>query len=147
MYEESFKSPLLIRYPNKIKPGRVDDKFVMNLDFAPTFLDYAGIEIPEDVQGKSLRTIFEEKDEAWRQSIYYHYYAYPAWHDVPKQDGIRNKQFKLIHYYEIGVWELFDLENDPNEMKNVFEDAEYAKIRLDMEKKYYDIREEYKVED
>ena len=147
MYEESFKSPLLIRYPKKIKAGRVDDKFVMNLDFAPTFLDYAGIEIPGDVQGRSLRPIFEEKDEPWRQSMYYHYYAYPAWHDVPKQDGIRNKQFKLIHYYEIGVWELFDLENDPHELKNVYEDGEYAKVRLDMEKKYYDIREEYKVED
>jgi len=66
---------------------------------------------------------------------------------VPKHDGIRNKQFKLIHYYEIDVWEMFDLENDPNEMNNVFEDGEYAKIRLNMEKKYYDIREEYKVED
>jgi arylsulfatase A-like enzyme len=147
MYEESFKSPLLIRYPKKIKPGRVDDKFVMNLDFAPTFLDYAGVEIPEDVQGMSLKSIFEEKDEPWRQSMYYHFYAYPAWHDVPKHDGIRNKQFKLIHYYEIGIWELFDLENDPNEMNNVYEDGEYARVRHSMEIKYYDIREEFKVED
>jgi len=147
MYEESFKSPLVIRYPQKIKKGRVEDKFVMNLDFAPTFLDYAGIEVPEDVQGMSLRPIFEEKDEPWRQSMYYHYYAYPAWHDVPKHDGIRNKQFKLIHYYEIGVWELFDLEADPHELNNVFEDGEYSRIRNDLEIRYWDLREELKVED
>jgi arylsulfatase A-like enzyme len=147
MYEESFKSPLLIRYPKKIKRGRVDDKFVMNLDFAPTFLDYAGIEVPKEIQGRSLRSIFEEKDEPWRQSMYYHYYAFPAWHDVPKHDGIRNKQFKLIHYYEIGVWELFDLENDPHELRNVYDDDEYSRVRNDLEIKYYDIREELKVED
>jgi len=147
MYEESFSMPLLIRYPKKIKPGRVDDKFVMNLDFAPTFLDYAGVDIPEDVQGKSLRSIFEEKDEPWRESMYYHYYAFPAWHDVPKHDGIRNRQFKLIHYYEIGVWELFDLENDPHELNNVYEDGEYSRIRNDMEIRYWDLREELKVED
>jgi arylsulfatase A-like enzyme len=147
MYEESFKSPLLIRYPKKIKKARVEDKFVMNLDFAPTFLDYAGVEIPEDIQGKSLKTIFEEKDEAWRESIYYHYYAYPAWHDVPKHDGIRNKQYKIIHYYDIGIWELFDLDNDPNELKNVYEETEYSKIRTDMTVKYYDMREELLVND
>ncbi len=142
MYEESFKSPLLIRYPKKIKGARVEDKFVMNLDFAPTFLDYAGVEIPEDVQGSSLRSIFEEKDENWRQSVYYHYYAYPAWHDVPKHDGIRNKKYKLIHYYEINVWELFDLENDPHELNNVYDDDEYAHVKHDMTIKYYDKRKE-----
>jgi arylsulfatase A-like enzyme len=147
MYEESFCTPLLIRYPKEIKHHRTEDRFVMNLDYAPTFLDYAGVEIPEDVQGVSLRPIFENKNEPWRESIYYHYYAYPAWHDVPKHDGVRNKNYKLIHYYEIGVWELFDLEKDPHELKNVYDDPEYARIRNDMEIKYHDIREQYKVED
>lgn len=147
MYEESFKSPLLIRYPQKIKAGRVNDEFVMNLDFAPTFLDYAGVEIPEDIQGRSLRSIFEEKDEDWREDIYYHYYAYPAWHDVPKQDGIRNKRYKIIHYYEIGIWELFDLEKDPYELNNVYEDEKYAKIRVEMTQKYQAKREELLVND
>ncbi len=148
MYEESFSMPLLIRYPKGIKSGTVNNDFVMNLDFAPTFLDYAGVDIPEDIQGKSLRDLFENKeDEEWRESIYYHFYAYPAWHDVPKHDGVRNKQFKLIHYYDIGVWELFDLERDPNELNNVYEDGEYGRVRHSMEIKYYDIREEFKVED
>ena len=146
MYEESFKTPLLIRYPKKIKAGRVDDKFVMNLDFAPTFLDYAGITIPDEVQGHSLKSIFEEKKEPWRETMYYHYYAYPAWHDVPKHDGIRNEQYKLIHYYEIGVWELFDLENDPHELKNVYDDGEYARVRQNLEIKYWDTRDELKVD-
>ena len=147
MYEESFKSPLLIRFPKKIKGSRVEDKFVMNLDFAPTFLDYAGVDIPDDIQGSSMRSIFEQDDETWRESIYYHYYAYPAWHDVPKHDGIRNKNFKLIHYYEIGIWELFDLENDPHELKNVYDDGEYAKIRHNMENEYLSIRNKYKVDE
>lgn len=148
MYEESFTMPLIIRYPKKIKPGTVSDAFVMNLDFAPTFLDYAGIAIPADIQGESMRPVLEASDGAnWRTSVYYHYYEYPAWHDVHKHDGVRNKNYKLIHFYDIGVWELFDLNKDPHELNNVYEDSAYREVRQEMLTEYRNAREKYKVED
>jgi arylsulfatase A-like enzyme len=147
MYEESFTMPLIIRYPKKIKPGLVSSEFVMNLDFAPTFLDYAGVEIPEDIQGESMRAVLENPDKApWRESVYYHYYEYPAWHDVHKHDGVRNKNYKLIHFYDIGVWELFDLNKDPQELKNVYDDPDYSDILAEMKKEYEKLRKKYQVE-
>jgi len=112
MYEESLGIPLLVRYPQEIKPGSTADEMVMNLDFCPTILDYAGVDIPEAVQGKSLRPILKgETPGQWREEIYYHYYEYPhGWHDVKKHYGIRTKTHKLIQFYgEIETRELFDL--------------------------------------
>ncbi len=148
MYEESFTMPLIIRYPKKIKPGLVSSEFVMNLDFAPTFLDYAGVSIPEEIQGESMRGILEgREDGSWRESVYYHYYEYPAWHDVHKHDGVRNRDYKLIHFYDIGVWELFDLKKDPHELNNVYEDENYSVIRSEMKAEYEKLRKKYAVED
>jgi uncharacterized sulfatase len=147
MYEESLKIPLLIRYPKEISNGGVSDKMVLNLDFAPTFLDYAGIEIPEDMQGKSMRKILKgRKAKRWRDAVYYHYYEYPrGGHDVKRHYGIRTPDFKLIHYYyDIDEWELFDLKNDPHEMNNLYNNPAYQKEVVRLKEKLTELREKYK---
>src|SRR3546814_323217 len=144
MYEESLRTPLLIRYPKEIRADTKTDALVQNLDFAPTFLDYAGVKIPTDMQGDSFRELVSGKDPAWRDAIYYTYYEYPAVHMVKRHYGIRTKRYKLIHfYYDIDEWELYDLENDPQEMRNVYEDPTYRRIRKDMHKKLEKIRRKY----
>jgi arylsulfatase A-like enzyme len=130
MYEESLGTPLLIRHPRSIPAGSVVEKLVLNLDFAPTFLDYAGVDIPEAMQGASLRPLLEGNGQAsWRSSIYYHYYEYPhGWHNVMRHYGIRTDRHKLIHYYnDINAWELYDLHKDPGELQNLYDHPEYRK--------------------
>ncbi len=146
MYEESLGMPLLVRYPKEISPGTKSDELVMNLDFCPTILDYAGIKIPEDVQGESLRSLLQgETPDNWRQSIYYHYYEYPhGWHNVRKHYGIRTKKYKLIHYYDdIDAKELYDLEKDPHELSNIYDDSYFAKIQEELETKLVNLRKYY----
>jgi uncharacterized sulfatase len=128
MYEESLRMPLLVRYPKEIKPGSVNDDIVLNLDFGPTFLDFAGVAKPEDMQGRSIRRILRRKTpKDWRTSMYYHYYEYPAVHSVKRHYGVRTQRYKLIHFYnDIDEWELYDLKKDPREMKNVLDDPAYA---------------------
>jgi len=130
MYEESLRMPLLVRFPGRVKPGSVNKDIVQNLDFAPTFLDIAGVEIPSDMQGRSFRSILEGKTPAdWRQSIYYHYYEYPAVHSVKRHYGIRTQRYKLIHFYhDIDAWELYDMEKDPEELNNLYDDPAYAGV-------------------
>jgi arylsulfatase A-like enzyme len=145
MYEQSLRMPLLIRYPKEIKKA-VSEDMVMNIDFAPTFLDYAGIEIPKDIQGESMRDILAGKEDPnWREEVYYHYYEYPeGGHDVKRHYGIRTDRYKLIHfYYDIDEWELFDLEEDPNEMNNLFEHPEYQEVVKDMKQRLENIRVKY----
>lgn len=129
MYEESLGMPLIIRYPKEIKPGE-SDALVQNIDFAPTFLDYAGVDIPEDMQGRSLRPLLRSRTPGdWRDSIYYHYYEYPAVHQVKRHYGIRTERYKLIHFYhDIDAWELYDLESDPHELNNVIDRVEYSRV-------------------
>ncbi len=144
MYKESFRTPLLIRYPKEIKPGTKIDKLVQNLDFAPTFLDYAGIAVPEDMQGESFRNIVNGKTDQFRDFAYYTYYEYPAEHMVKRHYGVATNQYKLMHfYYDIDEWELYDLEKDPDEMKNVYDDPAYADVRQMMHKKLDDTRNFY----
>ena len=128
MYKESFKMPLLVRYPGNIKPDKVSDDLVQNLDFAPTFLDYAGVKTPGDMQGRSLRPIMESNTpNDWRKSVFYHYYEYPSWSMVKRHYGIRTMRYKLMHfYYDIDAWELYDLQKDPDELNNVYDDPAYA---------------------
>ncbi len=130
MYEESLRMPFLVRYPRQIKPGSVNDDIVLNLDFAPTFLDFAQAQIPTDMQGQSLRPLLKGvAPPDWRSSIYYHYYEYPAWHSVKRHYGIRTERYKLIHfYYDIDEWELYDLANDPDEFKNLYGDPAYTQV-------------------
>src|SRR5690606_4300224 len=127
------RTPLLIKYPREITPGTIVEEMVQNLDYAPTFLDFAGVDVPDDMQGESLRNLFNGKAKDWRNSIYYTYYAYPAVHMVKRHYGIRTERYKLIHfYYDIDEWELYDLEEDPMEMKNVYNDPQYNSVKEKM---------------
>ncbi len=145
MYEESFRTPLLIHWPGKTRSGSTCDKMVMNLDFAQTFLDIAGVESPSDMQGVSLKPLLEGKAPTdWRTSVYYHYYEFPGAHSVQKHYGVRTERYKLIHFYDIEEWELYDLEKDPQEMRSVYSDPEYAEVVVDMKRKLQELRENYK---
>ena len=144
MYEESFRTPILMRYPKEIKAGTSVDELVQNLDFAPALLDYAGLEIPDDMQGESFRKIVSGKSSEWRDAIYYTYYEYPSVHMVKRHYGIRTERYKLIHfYYDVDEWELYDLKTDPAEMNNVYEDEQYSSVRAEMHEKLAATREKY----
>ena len=148
MYEESFSTPLVMRFPKKIKPNTVCNELVMNLDLAPTFLNIAGIDIPGDMQGESLSPLFSNPNKQdWRDAIYYHYYADQSWHTVKRHEGVRTKTHKLINFYDIGTWELFDLENDPNELDNKSGVLEYGEIEEGLKIKLNVLREKYKLPD
>jgi len=144
MYEQSFRTPLLVRYPKEIKAGTKIDKLVQNLDLAPTFLDYAGIEIPEDMQGESFRKLVGGETDEWRDAVYYTYYEYPSVHMVKRHHGVATDRYKLIHfYYDIDEWELYDLEKDPHEMNSVYDDPEYAEVQEMMHAKLEELRQYY----
>ncbi len=144
MYKESLRTPLLIRYPKEIKPGTKIDKLIQNLDFAPTFLDYAGVKIPDEMQGESFRNLSAGKTSKFRDAIYYTYYEYPSIHMVKRHYGIATERYKLIHfYYDIDEWELYDLKTDPNEMHNVYGEPEYADIQNTLHEQLADLRKKY----
>ncbi|KOH42811.1 hypothetical protein NC99_43680 [Sunxiuqinia dokdonensis] len=144
MYEESFRTPLLIRYPKEIGAGSSFDQLVQNLDFAPTFLDYAGIEIPEAMQGESFRKLLNGQSGEWRDAVYYTYYEYPSIHMVKRHYGVATDRYKLMHfYYDIDEWELYDLEKDPHEMTNVYGDPDYAEVQEMMHGRLVELREKY----
>ncbi|MDG5491332.1 sulfatase [Psychroserpens sp. SPM9] len=150
MYEESLAMPLLVKYPKAIKPGTVIDGLTQNLDFAETFLDYAGIEIPVDMQGKSLRPLLENtmNHDDFRDAVYYHYYDYPAFHMVKKHYGIRTKRYKLMHFYDdIDTWELYDLEEDPKEINNQINNPDYDIIEAELRTQLTALQKQYKVTD
>ncbi|MCF3109757.1 sulfatase [Niabella sp. CC-SYL272] len=148
MYEESLRTPLLIRYPAEIPQGKRSASLVQNLDFAPTILDYAGIAVPGDMQGRSFRKLLNGKDTSWRDAIYYTYYEYPSIHMVKRHYGVRTNRYKLIHfYYDVDEWELYDLQKDPHEMKNVYRDPAYAGVRKHLHKKLEELRKQYKDSD
>ncbi|MHC4109628.1 MAG: sulfatase family protein [Planctomycetota bacterium] len=149
MYEESLRMPLLVRYPKEVKPGSVNDDIVLNLDFGPTFLDFAGVTKPPDMQGRSIRRILRRKTpNDWRKSMYYHYYEYPAVHSVKRHYGVRTQRYKLIHFYnDIDEWELYDLKKDPREMKNVLDDPAYADTVKKLKAELQRLRKKYKDED
>ena len=124
MYEESLGTPLIVRYPGEIPAGQVSEDLVLNLDFAPTFLDYAGVEIPEDLQGRSLRQVAAgDTPEGWRTDFYYRYYEFPhGWHSVRPHYGVRTERYKLIRFQgDMDYWELFDLQADPREVNNLYD--------------------------
>ncbi len=148
MYEESFRTPLLMRYPKEIKAGTVVEEMVQNLDFAPTFLDYAGAPISKEIQGESFRKLVGGTEKKWRDAIYYTYYEYPGEHKVKRHHGVRTDRYKLIHfYYDIDKWELYDLEKDPTEMNNVYGNSKYKKVQQQMHKKLTEVRAKYKDSD
>jgi arylsulfatase A-like enzyme len=137
--------PLLIRYPKEIKRGTVNGDIVLNLDFAPTFLDFAGVTAPSDMQGRSFRALLKGRTpQDWRTSMYYHYYEYPGAHAVKRHYGIRTKRYKLIHfYYDIDAWELYDLQKDPNELNNLYGNPAYGDIVKVLKTELGRLREQY----
>jgi arylsulfatase A-like enzyme len=146
IYDESFKTPLLIRWPNEIKPGTTEEEMVQNLDFAQTFLEAAQIEAPEDMQGESLMPLLKGESAKWnREAVYYHYYEYPSVHMVKRHYGIVTKEYKLAHfYYDVDEWELYDRKKDPNELNNVYDDPEYAEVLKELKEKLAQLRVQYK---
>jgi arylsulfatase A-like enzyme len=145
IYNESFKTPLLVKWPGLIEPGSVNTQMVQNLDFAPTFLNAAGIDPPNDMQGENLIPLFKGDTVGFRDAVYYHYYEYPAVHMVKRHYGIVTEDYKLVHfYYDIDEWELYDRKKDVYEMKNVYYDPEYTDIVADLKTKLADLRVKYK---
>lgn len=148
MYEESFHMPCIMRYPLKIKGNKKIDEMLLNIDFAPTLLEYAGVEIPKDIQGKSFVSLLSDNDKKYikRDAIYYHYYEYPFWHHVQPHYGIRTERYKLIHYYyNVDIWELYDLKNDPLEILNIYELMESSKLVFDLKKKLKELQKEFQM--
>jgi arylsulfatase A-like enzyme len=147
MYEESLITPFIMKVPND-NTAKVNNDLVMNLDFAPTILDYAGIEAPADMQGKSLKPVVEGRTFE-RKGQYYHYYEYPyGWHLVKKHYGVRTATHKLIHYYQdSNEWEMFDLKNDPHEMNNVYGQSKYKSKQKELHNLLKELRLKYKEEE
>lgn len=148
IFEESLRTPLLVRWPGVVAPGKVNKDIVSNLDFAPTFLEAAGIPVPADVQGRSLVPVFKGSTPSdWRKSFYYHYYEYPGPHMVRRHYGVVTNRFKLIHFYapDTNYWELFDLQTDPQELRSVYGQKEYAETQKELEKELARLRSDLKV--
>ena len=129
MYEESLRMPLLMRWPATINPGRSVSSMVLNVDFAPTLLEAAGIEKPRDLQGQSfLAALRGDELLDWRTSMYYRYYHYPQDHQVQPHYGVRTERFKLIYFPRMDSWELYDLLADPHELNNLADQAEHQPV-------------------
>ncbi len=148
MYEESYRTPLILRWPGKVEAGSVNANLVQNLDFAQTLLEVAGVAPPEDMQGRSLLPLMAGQQDDWRDALYYHYYEYPGIHAVKRHYGISTQRYKLIHFYhDIDEWELYDLREDPNEMRNVFDDPEYESVKEELMTRLGEIRQQYQDSD
>ena len=158
MYEESMRTPLIMRLPDRFvrengleadgandgKPRDIPE-LVQNIDYAPTFLELAGAEIPDDIQGVSLVPLLKgEHPDTWRDALYYHFYEYPAEHMVKRHYGIRTDRYKLIHFYnDIDEWELFDLQSDPQELHNLYGQKGYETVTKDLKSRLLDLQEQY----
>lgn len=148
MFEESLSMPFLIRWPGVVEPGVRSEAMIQNIDHAPTFLEIAGVEIPDDIQGRSLVPILKNAGEApddWRDAIYYMYSGEPT-HRVAAHDGVRTERYKLFYLPDTDEWQLFDLQEDPKEMVSLHDHPEYAPVREEMEELYHRLREHYGVE-
>lgn len=146
IYNESFKTPLLVSWPAKIKAQSTSDEMVQNLDFAQTFLEAAHVTAPADMQGESLMPLLIGQVDQWtRDAVYYHYYEYPGFHMVKRHYGIVTKEFKLTHfYYDVDEWELFDRKNDPFELNSVYDDPAYADVVKKLKEELNKLRIKYK---
>ena len=145
VYDESFKTPLLVAWPGKIAPKSTSTTMVQNLDYAQTFLEAAGIPAPADMQGESLLPLLTGHPEAWtRDAVYYHYYEYPAVHMVKRHYAVVTEQYKLVHYYyDTDEWELIDRIKDPQELRNVYDDPTYAPVVAELHRKLEALRKQY----
>lgn len=145
IYEESLRMPFIIRYPQRVQAGTENKDVIANIDFAPTFLEVAGIKTDHNMQGRSFASMLDGvTPDDWRQSMYYHYYEFPFWHHVQPHYGIRTEKYTLAHfYYNIDKWELFDLEKDPSQMNNVIDDPAYKEVVMDLKNQLKSLQEQY----
>lgn len=134
IYEESIRMPFMVKYPKLVKAGSVNEDIITNIDFAPTLLDLANIKTEQKMQGHSFKSILKGKTPAdWQKGMYYHYYEFPYWHHVQPHYGIRTQKYTLAHfYYNIDIWELYDLEKDPTQINNIIADPQYANVVTDL---------------
>ena len=145
MYDESMKMPLIVKWPGVTKPGSVNEDLVQNLDYAETFLEAAGTAIPDDMQGKSLVPLLKGNTPGdWRKSVYYHYYEYPSVHMVARHNGVRTDRYKLIQFYQFGEWEFYDLEKDPDEIQNEYNNPDYAPVIAKLKTELATLQDQYK---
>ena len=149
MYKESLRTPLLVKWPGVVKPGSVNNDLVSNLDFAQTFLEMAGANEPEEMQGRSMVPVLQgNTPDDWRKEHYYHYYEYPSWHMVKRHYGITTERYKLIHFYhDVDEWEMYDLEKDPQEINNIYNNEEYTEVQKDLHERLEQLRVKYKDSD
>jgi N-acetylglucosamine-6-sulfatase len=146
MFEESFKMPFVIRWPGTIKPGSSTRALIQNIDYGPTFLDICGAKIPADMQGKSIVPLLKNSGKApagWRKALYYTYYGEQT-HRVAKHDGVRTDRYTLFYVPKYKEWQLFDNEKDPQQMKSVHNDPEYATVFSDLRRQYADLKVHYR---
>ena len=150
MYEESLKTPFVMRYPGVIKPGTTVNQFTLNIDWAPTFLDIAGVQTPADMQGNSFLPLLKKPGGKvpWRKDIYYHYYEFPEPHHVYPHFGIRTEQYKLIRFYGgADSWELFDVKADPLEVHNLYRQKAGTPLVADLKQRLQQLIIQYKDEE
>ena len=151
MYEESFRTPLLLSWPGVVEPGRRTELLSQNIDLAPTFLEIIGAEAAPRMQGRSLLPVLEAADDAevedigWRDALYYRYYESQGPHKVPKHEGVRTRRYKLMVFPELNEVELYDLEVDPDELHSLDDDPAYAAIRTRLEDLLVELRNRYRV--
>lgn len=145
MYEESMRTPLVMRLPKGFDRRGDITEMVQNIDYAPTFLELAGAEVPADIHGRSMVPLLRGEHPAdWRDALYYHYYEYPAEHMVKRHYGVRTERYKLIHFYnDIDVWELYDLKNDPAEMHNIYGQEGTEEIVEQLKQRLAELQEQY----
>ncbi len=148
MYEESIRMPFLVRWPGRIKPGVRSDALALNIDFAPTFLDVAGLPIPSEMQGRSLLSVLAGRTPLdWRTSMYYRYYHDPGDHDTRAHYGVRTRTHKLIHFWKKDQWELFDLVNDPYELHNLYGEAGQTTLTNGLKRELAKLKRELRDDD
>ena len=145
IYEESLRMPFMVKYPERIKAGSVNEDIITNIDFAPTLLELAGITTTQKMQGTSFVPVLEgNTPKDWQDAMYYHYYEFPFWHHVQPHYGIRTQKYTLAHfYYNIDVWELYDLEKDPNQMNNIYNNTNYASTITELKVKLKNLMIKY----
>ena len=145
IYEESLRMPFIVKYPGVVKPNSVNEDIITNIDFAPTLLDIADIKTDQPMQGKSFAPIlYGNTPKDWQEGMYYHYYEFPYWHHVQPHYGIRTKKYTLAHfYYNIDVWELYDLDKDPDQMNNIINDPQYTNVVVDLKEELSSLMKKY----
>jgi arylsulfatase A-like enzyme len=143
MHEPSIKVPMLVRYPKLVKPGTTNDRMVLNIDIAPTLLDLAGVPVPKTMHGRSIAPLLRGRKPDWRKDWLYEYFEFPGAHSVKKNRGVRTERHKLIHYYEEPQeWELYDLKQDPGELRNLYGDPKHADLTARLKKRMEALRRE-----